>query len=44
MRSLRGTKRAQLYLDYNGKCAICGAELTKWHADHKIPYVLTKKN
>lgn len=44
MRTLKSRKdRAQLYLNYNGLCAICKTDLTDWHADHKIPYCLTKK-
>lgn len=43
LRRLRSRKkRAQLFLDFNGKCAICSCNLIKWHADHKIPFVLTK--
>jgi 5-methylcytosine-specific restriction endonuclease McrA len=44
-RSLRSKKlRALLYAAYDGKCAICGeALLDEWHADHKIPWVVTKR-
>jgi superfamily II DNA helicase RecQ len=40
MRFLRSRKkRANLYLEYNGLCAICGKDLEAgWNADHKIPY------
>jgi superfamily II DNA or RNA helicase len=42
-RRLRRTKdRARLYLDFDGKCAECGVDLQKWHADHKIPFKLTR--
>lgn len=44
MRRLRSRKkRAQLFLDYGGKCANCKSNLINWHADHKIPYVLIRK-
>lgn len=45
MRNLRSSKqRARLYLDFEGKCAICGEDLPRgWHADHKIPFCLTQK-
>src|SRR5437868_5463822 len=43
-RTLRHRKeRAQLYLDFDGLCADCGIDLVKWHADHKIPFVLTRR-
>ena len=41
MRSLRSRKlRAVLFYSTGGKCAICGCDLTNWHADHKIPWKL----
>jgi hypothetical protein len=45
MRNLRSSKqRVRLYLDFEGKCAICSEDLRRgWHADHKIPFCLIQK-
>lgn len=39
-RTLRRSKlRNHLYLAQDGKCAMCGAELSNgWHVDHVIPF------
>lgn len=44
-RTLRSKKlRSLLYYAQDGKCAICGCELPDdWHADHIVPYVVTKR-
>lgn len=44
-RYLRSKKLRQvLYQSTNGKCAECGVDLEpNWHADHKIPYSITKR-
>lgn len=44
-RTLRSKKlRTVLYYAYDGKCAICGAELEGgWEADHIVPWVKTKR-
>ena len=46
MRTLRSKKfRYMLFMHQDGKCAICGCELdpNNWHADHTVPYVITKR-
>jgi len=45
MRTLRSKKlRAALYYSQGGKCAICGGELPEdWHADHIVPWMVTKR-
>lgn len=36
--------RAALYCEANGRCQICGDELNEgWHADHVVPWSVTKK-
>lgn len=44
-RTLRSKKlRAALYISANGKCCLCGVELDHtWHADHIIPWSVTRK-
>lgn len=44
-RVLRSKKlRAALYAAQDGKCAICGAPLPDdWHADHIVPWSITKR-
>jgi 5-methylcytosine-specific restriction endonuclease McrA len=43
MRTLRnGRKRWQLFMKYNGRCAICGELLGgDFQVDHRIPYKVT---
>ena len=43
-RTLRSKKlRAALWRMTNGKCAICGCELSgEWHADHIVAWVKSK--
>ena len=46
MRTLRSKNdRGYLWTLANGKCQICGKPLIpqKWHADHKIPYKVSKQ-
>ena len=44
-RTLRSKRdRALLWLDSDGKCANCGAELGEdWHADHIVPWKRTRR-
>lgn len=44
-RTLRSKKlRAALYYAYEGKCAACGCDLPDdWHADHIVPWIVSKK-
>lgn len=43
-RKLTKKERALLWYMADGKCQICGKPLPKdWHADHIIPFVVSKK-
>lgn len=38
-RAFSGRERAALWVAAGGRCAICGAELSRgWHADHVVPW------
>lgn len=43
-RAFNRTERVALYVEANGECAMCGAELRPdWEADHYVPYALGGK-